>query len=132
MGAVVSVKVFISCVSDEFRAYRDQLRTDLTRDNVEVKVQEDFKDKGVVTLDMLDIYIRACDAVIHLVGDMTGAAAKPASTRAILARYPDITERFPPLREPLARGEDISYTQWEAWTRSSGMDERGRRNGQRV
>jgi hypothetical protein len=71
----LSVKIFISCVSDEFRAYRDELRHDLTRPNVEVKVQEDVQDQGVLTLDELDIYIRACNAVIHLVGDMTGAAA---------------------------------------------------------
>src|SRR6516225_5374775 len=114
-GAIVSVKIFISCVSKEFLAYRDQLRRDLTRHNVEVKVQEDFKDLGTVTLDKLDTYIRACDAVIHLVGDITGAAARPVSTRTILDRYPDITERFPPLGEALARGADISYTQWEAW-----------------
>jgi hypothetical protein len=42
----MSVKIFLSTVSDEFRAYRDALRTDLTRHNVEVKVQEDFKDLG--------------------------------------------------------------------------------------
>jgi hypothetical protein len=85
----VSVKIFISCVSKEFLAYRDQLRSKLTRHNVEVKVQEDFKGYGTATPEKLDIYIRACDAVIHLVGDMTGAAAKPASTQAILARYPE-------------------------------------------
>jgi hypothetical protein len=102
-------------VSDEFRAYRDQLRSDLTRHNVEVKVQEDFKDLGVVTLDKLDIYISACDAVVHLVGGMTGATAKPTSTQAIRTKYPDIAERLPPLRELLERGDDISYTQWEAW-----------------
>jgi hypothetical protein len=51
-------------------------RRDLTRHNVEVKVQEDFKDYGGVTLDQLDLYIKACDAVVHLIGDMTGAAAK--------------------------------------------------------
>jgi hypothetical protein len=115
VGAAVSVKIFISCVSDEFRAYRDQLRTDLTRLNVEVKVQEDFKDLGGTTVENDDAYIRACDAVIHLVGDMTGWMAQPASNHAILARYPDITERFPLLRDLLERGEDISYTQWEAW-----------------
>jgi hypothetical protein len=38
------IKVFLSTVSDEFRLYRDQLDTDLDRQNVEVKVQEDFKD----------------------------------------------------------------------------------------
>ena len=41
-----SAKIFLSTVSDEFRAYRDQLRTDLTRHNVEVKVQDDFVDLG--------------------------------------------------------------------------------------
>ena len=69
-----SVKVFLSTVSDEFRAYRDQLRKDLTRHNVEVKVQEDFKDLGGDTLDKLDVYIAHCDCVVHLVGDMTGSA----------------------------------------------------------
>jgi hypothetical protein len=111
----MSVKIFLSTVSDEFRNYRDQLRTDLTRHNVEVKVQEDFKDYGGVTLDKLDLYISTCDAVVHLVGDMTGADAKLASTATIIAKYPNIAERLPPLREPLDKGLGISYTQWEAW-----------------
>jgi hypothetical protein len=46
----MSVKIFLSTVSDEFRVYRDQLRTDLTRHNVEVKVQEDFKTSGAALL----------------------------------------------------------------------------------
>jgi tetratricopeptide (TPR) repeat protein len=111
----MSVKIFLSTVSDEFRDYRDQLRSDLTRHNVEVKVQEDFKDYGVVTLDKLDLYIRSCDAVVHLVGDMTGSDAKPASTASIKTKYPDIADRLPPLREPLEQGLGISYSQWEAW-----------------
>ena len=48
----MSVKIFLSTVSDEFRLYRDQLRSDLTRHNVEVKVQEDFKDLGRSTSSM--------------------------------------------------------------------------------
>jgi hypothetical protein len=44
--APMPVRIFLSTVSDEFRDYRDQLRHDLTRHNVEVKVQEDFKDYG--------------------------------------------------------------------------------------
>ena len=111
----MSVKIFLSTVSDEFRDYRDQLRNDLTRHNVEVKVQEDFKDYGVVTLQKLDLYIRSCDAIVHLVGDMTGSDAKPASTTSIISKYPDIADRLPPLREPLEQGLGISYTQWEAW-----------------
>jgi len=68
----MSVQIFLSAVTDEFRNYRDPLRRDLTRHNVEVKIQEDFKDYGVVTLDKLDRYIAGCDAVVHLVGNMTG------------------------------------------------------------
>jgi Domain of unknown function (DUF4062) len=88
--AAMSVKIFLSTVSDEFGEYRDQLRHDLTRHNVEDKIQEDFKDYGGVTLDKLDLYIDSCDAVIHLVGDMTGSDAKPASTQAILTKCSDI------------------------------------------
>ena len=113
-AASMPVRIFLSTVSDEFRDYRDQLRHDLTRHNVEVKVQEDFKDLGTVTLDKLDLYITNCDAVVHLVGDMTGADAKPESIKSILAKYPDLPDRLP-LRQPLADGLAISYTQWEAW-----------------
>ena len=70
----MSISVFLSTVSDEFHRYRDQLRTDLTRHNVEVKVQEDFKGLGGDTLDKLDVYVAHCDAVVHLVGEMTGSA----------------------------------------------------------
>jgi hypothetical protein len=111
----MSVKIFLSSVSDEFPDYRDQLRRDLTRHNVEVKVQEDFKEYGVVTLDKIDLYISTCDAVIHLVGKMTGSDAKPASVTSIIAKYPDLSDKIPPLREALEKGLGISYTQWEAW-----------------
>jgi hypothetical protein len=30
VGAAASIKIFLSVISDEFRAYRDQLRSDLT------------------------------------------------------------------------------------------------------
>ena len=52
----MSAKIFLSTVSDEFRAYRDQLRSDLTRPNVEVKVQEDFKDqRGARSTSLMSI-----------------------------------------------------------------------------
>src|SRR3984893_17399476 len=110
-----TIRVFLSAVSDEFRAYRDLLRSDLMRQNVEVKVQEDFKDLGGVTLEKLDDYIKLCDAVVHLVGDMTGAAARKLSSEAILGKYPGLPRKFPPLGEALEKDEPISYTQWEAW-----------------
>ena len=53
--------------------------------------------------------------MVHLVGDMTGADAKEFSTKAILDRYPDLSQKLPPLGEALAQDVPISYTQWEAW-----------------
>jgi hypothetical protein len=111
----MAVSVFISTVSDEFRAYRDQLVHDLTRQNVAVKVQEDFKDLGGDTLDKLDAYIADCDAVVHLVGDMCGASADERQQQALIAKYSDLQSKLPPLGEALKSGASISYTQWEAW-----------------
>src|SRR5262249_39494839 len=60
--------------------------------------------------------IRQCDAVIHLVGDMTGALAQPPSVAAIRQRYPDFEKRIPVLGPFLkSDGPALSYTQWEAW-----------------
>src|SRR5215475_3207840 len=109
----MSVKIFLSTVSDEFRTYRDALRTDLTRHNVEVKVQEDFKDLGGDTLDKLDTYIALCDAVVHLVGDMTGSAPPELPLRALRKKRSDLAEKLPPLGEALQDGVCPSYTQWE-------------------
>ena len=110
------VQIFLSTVSAEFRSYRDALRHDIDRPNVTVKVQEDFIATGTETLDKLDEYIRQCDAVIHLVGDMTGARANSTAVAAIRKRYPDLAERLPVLKsflKPGARG--LSYTHWEGW-----------------
>ncbi|MBP7443982.1 MAG: tetratricopeptide repeat protein [Zoogloea sp.] len=109
------VCIFLSCVSAEFRLYREELRRYLSRPNVAVKVQEDFIVTGGETLEMLDDYIRRCDVVIHLVGNSTGAMAQAPSVAAIHARYPDFGERLP-LEEFLGEaGPPLSYTQWEAW-----------------
>ena len=110
------VQIFLSTVSAEFGSYRDKLRKKLTRPNVSVAVQEDFIATGTETLDKLDEYIRECDAVIHLVGDMTGAMAKAPSVAVIRQRYFDFAERLPPVARFL--GPDapaLSYTQWKAW-----------------
>ncbi len=111
----MSAKIFLSTVSDEFRAYRDQLRSDLTRHNVEVKVQEDFKDLGGDTLDKLDVYIAHCDAVVHLAGDMTGSDPGEHELGALRVKYPDLADKLPPLGEAVRNGSGVSYTQWEAW-----------------
>src|SRR5437870_1585864 len=109
-------QIFLSCVTDEFGSYRDALRRQLDRPNVSVKVQEDFIATGGGTLDKLDDYIRDCDAVIHLAGDITGGTAKPPAVAGIRARYLDLADRLPALQEALeSASSGLSYTQWEAY-----------------
>jgi tetratricopeptide (TPR) repeat protein len=111
----MAISIFLSAVSDEFRSYRNLLNGDLTRQNVSVKVQEDFKNLGGDTLDKLDVYIACCDAVVHLVGDMCGAAADQRQQQAVLAKHSDLLQKLPPLGEALNKGLCLPYTQWEAW-----------------
>jgi hypothetical protein len=101
-------RIFLSTVSKEFLAYREKLRHDLTRPNVEVKVQEDFKPLGQSTLAMLDDYITSCNAVVHLVGDMTGAAPPERDVTAFLAKYPRLVVELPPLGAVLNKSASIS------------------------
>jgi tetratricopeptide (TPR) repeat protein len=111
----MSITVFLSTVTDEFGAYRVKLEGDLTRHDVAVKVQERFKDLGDDTLDKLDTYVAHCDAVVHLVGEMCGAAADAGQQEALVAKYPDLPQRLPPLGGALRDGAAFPYTQWEAW-----------------
>ena len=111
----MAVQLFLSCVSDEFGVYRDALRGALTRPNVEVKIQEDFKALGGDTLMKLEAYIKRCEAVVHIVGDMTGSAPEDFGVQALLARHPDMKTRLPPLGAAIDAGAAVSYTQWEAW-----------------
>src|SRR5574337_1914527 len=111
----MSVKIFLSTVSDEFQPHRDLLRADLTRHNVEVKIQEDFKDLGGGALEQIDIYISDCDAVVHLVGAMTGSYPGERQIISLCAKYTDLTDKLPPVGEALKNHVSISFTQWEAW-----------------
>jgi hypothetical protein len=83
---MADVNLFLSCVSDEFGVFRDALRKALSAPNVEVKIQEDFKNCGGDTLKMLEDYIEQCQAVVHFLGDMTGSAPSAVSVEDLLAR----------------------------------------------
>ncbi len=112
---MANVKLFLSCVSDEFGDYRDALRHALTRPNVEIKIQEDFQNLGGDTLAMLETYVESCDVVVHFIGDMAGSTPKPSSVDDLLKRRPELAARLAEkgmTREALAA---LSYTQWEAW-----------------
>jgi hypothetical protein len=109
-------RLFLSCATSEFGSYRELLTGDLKRPTLEVKVQEDFVVSGGTTLEKLDEYIRACDGVIHLVGDMTGSIPEAPAVERLLKRYPDFTDRLKPLAPALASGAPgFSYTQWEVY-----------------
>ena len=110
-----SVKPFLSCVSDEFGAERDALRHELTGLTVDVAIQEDFVSLGVDTLTKLDAYTQTCDAVVHLVGDMTGAEPPALSVAGLLERHPDLPTKLAPFAPVVDAGGKIPYTQWEAW-----------------
>lgn len=107
--------IFISCVSNEFGNYRDAIRKDLSRPNLEAKIQEDFTAYGGATIEKLDEYIQHCEAVIHIVGDMTGSMANELSLLYIKNKYTDFGIRFPFLQSVLNNEAGLSYTQWEAY-----------------
>ncbi len=110
------VKLFLSCVSDEFGAYRDALRRALTRPNVEVKIQEDFKALGGDTLRMLEDYIaavRSGGAFRRRNGGLdAGAEQRRGPARAAARSRSANWRRRASAREALA---SLTYTQWEAW-----------------
>jgi hypothetical protein len=107
--------MFLSAVTSEFGLYRDPIRRALSLPEMTITIQEELIPTGTVTLDKLDRYVSESDAVIHLVGDMTGAMAMPASAAFIRDRYPDFAERVPAAASALAPGgAPLSYTQWEA------------------
>ena len=109
-------QIFISCVSAEFKSLREDLRFYLTRADCEVKVQEEFRQTEVDTVEKLDEYIRTCQAVIHLVGQQPGAKANQQAVRSFLDEVPHFGESLPEeLQERLGDFSDLTYTQWEAF-----------------
>ena len=76
---MADVKLFLSCVSDEFGDYRDELRHALTRPNVEIKIQEDFQAIGRRhPRRSWKTYVESCDVVVHFVGDMARSTPNSA------------------------------------------------------
>ena len=102
-------RIFLSCVSREFKSYRLKLANQLAAlagEPYEIKVQEDFQQGGFTLLEALADYVRDGDLVVHVTGDLAGASPESEHERALL-RY---------LGEPVsATCPGWSYTQWEYW-----------------
>ena len=125
-GQLVS-RVFISCASPEFEneggrfpELRSDIASCLRRADCDVKVQEDFRQEGKVdTVEKLDGYIRQCEVVVHLVGELPGSTANEKAVASYLKSEPDFLANQPELRDtikgPNGDFPGISYTQWEAF-----------------
>jgi formylglycine-generating enzyme required for sulfatase activity len=87
------MQIFLSAVTQQFKACRDALASDLRAAGCVVRVQEDFIQTGRTLIGKLERYVDDCNAVVALVGDAFGA---PADNDAV------------PARDCLR-----SYTQWE-------------------
>jgi uncharacterized protein DUF4062 len=85
------VKVFLSAVSDQFRACRDALAKDLRAVGATVREQEDFVQSPGTLLEKLESEIASCDRVIALVGNAYGkepeASAFPGKPRRSYAQW---------------------------------------------
>ena len=94
--------VFVSGVSSEFGALRDQVASDLRARGLSVKVQQDFRQEADsdTTLEKLHNYIRDCGAVVCIIGVRSGS--KPTASEA--ARFAKM------LPDGII---EASYAQWE-------------------
>lgn len=111
----MSQTLFLSTVSREFGSLRTRL-ANLIRctHGAHVRLQEDFAQRGVVTLQMLEEEIGESDIVIHVIGAEPGSPAPAAQVEDLLARHPEFADRFPDVAEAGRQGA-LPYTQWEAW-----------------
>lgn len=114
-SGVVRIRIFFSAVTAEFGAYRKELRKGFARLHIDWRDQEMFQKSLDDTLVMLDEEIKACDAVIHLCGDLTGSRPRQLVWAALLEKRPDFVRKIPRLREYLATGGIPSFTQIEAY-----------------
>ena len=89
----MTMKIFLSAVSDQFKDCRNALASDLRAIGCEVKVQEDFQQGPRTLIERLEEYVAQCDRIIALVGDAYGFEGSGVAVPAV----------DPPR----------SYTQWE-------------------
>ena len=77
------MRVFVSAVSSELERARDTVAADLRARENFVKVQSDFRQEAADTLlGKLHDYIRACEAVVCLIGTRSGARPPGGARRA--------------------------------------------------
>lgn len=106
-------RIFISCVTAEFGAYRVEIAKYLRRANCEVKTQEDFSQVPEDTIQKLNDYIRECDGVVHIIGESTGAPADSQAVVSFLRSERSFAGQMKKIGD--FQSLTISYTYWEAF-----------------
>jgi tetratricopeptide (TPR) repeat protein len=106
--------VFLSAVTNEFGSVRSTLARSVRHASLRVVHQDDFANRGVLTLQMLEEEIRGTAIVFHVLGAQSGALAPAGQVRDFLDRHPSFQQRFPDIAADGLQGK-VSYTQWEAW-----------------
>jgi tetratricopeptide (TPR) repeat protein len=95
-------RVFLSAVTSEFGTARNEIASDLAARGLTVKVQRDFRQEATseTTLQKLDLYIRQCNALVHVAGKRSGAFPGEEEAKPFLHVLPEGVTR-------------ASYTQFE-------------------
>jgi hypothetical protein len=68
----MALTVFLSAVTREFGAARDDIANHLQARGLDVKVQRSFDQGDGTTLGKLHDYIRGCDRVVAIIGQYSG------------------------------------------------------------
>ena len=111
----MSPTIFLSTVTSEFRKLRIRLASLLQRTKrVHVRHQDDFVERGVLTLHKLQEEVEASSVVLHVIGAATGSIPPAAQVEDLLKRLPDFESRFGDVVAQ-ARSGRVTYTQWELW-----------------
>lgn len=121
MDPSTKVEIFISCVSDEFGRWREEvfLHAFTGMEWCAPVAQEYFVNEPAPLLAKLNRMIKGCHAMVHLIGQCTGAV--PAGRAAIDAAqfmqdHPGIVAfLLPHFDHDQTALAQMSYTQWEAW-----------------
>ncbi len=112
---MTSSTIFLSTVTEEFRALRVRLANLLQRTaKVRVRHQEGFFKTGVKTLRQLQEEVEQSDLVLHVIGAEPGSPPPVEQVEELVRLLPDLAERFPEVIQR-AMNHRVTYTQWEAW-----------------
>ncbi|MBC8116356.1 MAG: hypothetical protein H7062_18360, partial [Candidatus Saccharimonas sp.] len=113
----MSLRLFLSAVTDTHEALRSRLAEHLRPGGFVVVHQREFVEVGRTTLVKLALFIeRETDSVLHLVGAKVGSVPSTDEADDLLRHCGEaaLRQRFPRLFEGDAFRR-LTYTQWEAW-----------------